>query len=161
MHRARYGEKIWSFHALSISSILLGSPHGYQLRSSLKPILLGFYGAFFTYACLVHLCPLKSISSPSPLSRVGLKLPYHWWHGWWCWQSAHISRWPSSVQLLNSVQLLVTTRIEACQASLSITSSQNIFKLMSIESDMPSSYLILCHPLLLLPSKESRSFPVS
>ena len=40
----------------------------------------------------------------------------------------------------------------ACQASLSITNSQSLLKLMSIELVMPSSYLILCHPLLLLPS---------
>ena len=40
----------------------------------------------------------------------------------------------------------------ACQASLSITSSQGLLKLMSIESVMPSNHLILCHPLLLLPS---------
>ena len=40
----------------------------------------------------------------------------------------------------------------ACQASLSITTSQSLLKLMSIESVMPSNYLILCHPLLLLPS---------
>ena len=40
----------------------------------------------------------------------------------------------------------------ACQASLSITNSQSLFKLMSIESVMPSNHLILCRPLLLLPS---------
>ena len=40
----------------------------------------------------------------------------------------------------------------ACQASLSITNSQRLLKLMSIESVMPSNHLILCHPLLLLPS---------
>ena len=40
----------------------------------------------------------------------------------------------------------------ACQASLSITNSQSLLKLMSIESVMPSNHLILCHPLLLLPS---------
>ena len=40
----------------------------------------------------------------------------------------------------------------ACQASLSITNSQSLLKLMSIESMMPSNRLILCHPLLLLPS---------
>ena len=40
----------------------------------------------------------------------------------------------------------------ACQASMSITSSQSLFKLMSIESVMPSNHLILCRPLLLLPS---------
>ena len=40
----------------------------------------------------------------------------------------------------------------ACQASVSITSSRSLLKLMSMESVMPSSHLILCHPLLLLPS---------
>ena len=62
-------------------------------------------------------------------------------------------RWVfSSVQSLSHVQLLVTLWIAACQASLSITNSQSSFKLMSIESVMPSNHLILCHPLLLLPS---------
>ena len=46
----------------------------------------------------------------------------------------------------------MTTRIEACQASLSITSSQNVLRLMFIESVMSSNHLILCRPLLLLPS---------
>ena len=62
-------------------------------------------------------------------------------------------RWVfSSVQSLSRVQLLVTLWIAACQASLSITNSQSSFKLMSIELVMPSNHLILCHPLLLLPS---------
>ena len=46
----------------------------------------------------------------------------------------------------------VTPWTAACQASLSITSSQSLLKLMSIESWMPSNHLILCHPLLLPPS---------
>ena len=57
----------------------------------------------------------------------------------------------SSVQLLSRVRLLVTPWIAARQASLSITNSQSSPKLMSIESVMPSSHLILCRPLLLLP----------
>ena len=57
----------------------------------------------------------------------------------------------SSVQLLSRVRLFVTTWIAARQASLSITNSRSSLKLMSIESVMPSSHLILCHPLLLLP----------
>ena len=56
----------------------------------------------------------------------------------------------SSVQLLSHVRLFATPWIAACQASLSITNAQSLFKLMSIESVMPSSHLILCHPLLLL-----------
>ena len=57
-----------------------------------------------------------------------------------------------SVQSLNRVWLFVTPWTAACQASLSITNSQSLFKLMSIESVMPSNHLILCQPLLLLPS---------
>ena len=57
-----------------------------------------------------------------------------------------------SVQLLSHVQLFATPWTAACQASLSITNSQSLLKLMSIESVMPSSHLILCRPLLLLPS---------
>ena len=57
----------------------------------------------------------------------------------------------SSVQSL-SVQLFVTWRTEACQAPLSITNSWSLPKLLSIESVMPSNNLILCRPLLLLPS---------
>ena len=58
----------------------------------------------------------------------------------------------SSVQLLSRVQLFVTPWTAACQASLSITNSRSLLKLMSIESVMPSNQLILCHSLLLLPS---------
>ena len=58
----------------------------------------------------------------------------------------------SLVQLLSSVWLFVTTLTTACQASLSITNSWNLPKLMSIESVMRSNHLIHCHPLLLLPS---------
>ena len=56
----------------------------------------------------------------------------------------------SSVQSLSRVQLFVTPWIAARQASLSITNSQSLLKLMSIESVMPSNHLILCCPLLLL-----------
>ena len=56
----------------------------------------------------------------------------------------------SAVQLLSRVQLFSTPWTAAHQASLSITSSQSLFKLMSIESVMPSNHLILCRPLLLL-----------
>ena len=56
------------------------------------------------------------------------------------------------IQLLSRVQLFVTPWTAARQASLSFTISQSWLKLMSIESVMPSKHLILCHPLLLLPS---------
>ena len=58
----------------------------------------------------------------------------------------------SSVQSLSCVRLFATPWTAACQASLSITNSRSLLKLMSIESVMPSSHLILCCPLPLLPS---------
>ena len=57
-----------------------------------------------------------------------------------------------SVQLLSHVRLFVTPWTTACQASLSITNSRSLLKLMSIESVMPSNHLLLCRPLLLPPS---------
>ena len=57
----------------------------------------------------------------------------------------------SSFQCLSHVRLFATPRIAARQAFLSITNSRSSLRLMSIESVMPSSPLILCHPLLLLP----------
>ena len=58
----------------------------------------------------------------------------------------------SSVQSLSCVRLFATPWTTACQASLSITNSQHLLKLRSIKSVMPSNHLVLCSPLLLLPS---------
>ena len=58
----------------------------------------------------------------------------------------------SSVQSFSCVRLFATPWTAACQASLSVTNSQSLLKLMSIESVMPSNHRILCHPLVLLPS---------
>ena len=58
----------------------------------------------------------------------------------------------SSVQSLSRVQLFLTQRTTARQASLTITNSLSLLKLMSIELVMPSNHLTLCHPLLLQPS---------
>ena len=70
----------------------------------------------------------------------------------------HVAFWPyftlhqfSSVQSLSRVRLFATPCIAACQASLSITNSWSSLRFMFMESVMPSSHLILCHPLLLLP----------
>ena len=67
-----------------------------------------------------------------------------------CYLRCHLKI--SSVQSLSCVQLFATPWTAACQASLSITNSQNSLKLMSIKLVMPSNHLILCCPLLLLPS---------
>ena len=68
------------------------------------------------------------------------------------WNKSKLLLFPgsSSVQSLSHVRLFVTPWIAAHQASLSITNSQSLPKLTSIESVMPSTHLILCHPLLLL-----------
>ena len=58
----------------------------------------------------------------------------------------------TSVQLLSRVRLFKILWTASCQASLSITNSRSLPKLMSIESVMPSSHLVLCRPLLLLPA---------
>ena len=71
----------------------------------------------------------------------------------WCFTSLHYNNiiQLSSVQSLSCVRLFATPWIAACQTSLSITNSQSSPKLMCIELVMPSSHLILCRPLLLLP----------
>ena len=67
---------------------------------------------------------------------------------------AHLQILPSFVvvQSVSRIWFFATPWTAACQASLSITISQSLLKLMSIESVMPSNHLILCRPLLLLPS---------
>uniref|UniRef100_A0AC11DEK8 Uncharacterized protein n=1 Tax=Ovis aries TaxID=9940 RepID=A0AC11DEK8_SHEEP len=66
--------------------------------------------------------------------------------------SRQLMRNINSVQSLSRVRLFVTPSTAACQVSLSITNSRRTSKPLSIESVMPSNHLILCHPLLLLPS---------
>ena len=75
------------------------------------------------------------------------------------WQAGSLPL--SSVLLLCCVQFFATPWTPACQASLFITNSWSLVKLMSIESVMPSNHLILCRPLLLLPSifPSIRGFP--
>ena len=67
------------------------------------------------------------------------------------WKTLIVINQFSSVQSLSRVRLFATPWIAACQAFLSITISPSSYKLMSIESVMPSSHLILCRPLFLLP----------
>ena len=73
------------------------------------------------------------------------------YYSWVCYL-ASLNVQFSSVQLLSRALLFATPWTTACQASLSITNSRSLLKLMSIELVMPSNHLILCHPLLLLPS---------
>ena len=119
-------------------------------------------------------CPLLCLPSIFPSIRVfsnesalHIRSPKYWSFSFTISPSSEYSRlisfrtdlilihflflWVSSVQLLSHVLLFVTPWIAARQASLSITNSQSLLKLMSIESVMPSSHLIFCCPLLLLP----------
>ena len=92
-----------------------------------------------------YLC-IKTTLNYSQLSKadiLNLKLSPYWLY------PRKSLRMFTSVQLLNCIQLFVTPWTAARQASLSITNSQSLLKLMSIESVMPSNHLILCHPLLL------------
>ena len=72
-----------------------------------------------------------------------------------CWASCEIQRLSpmhSVSSVVQACRLFATPWTAACQASLSITNSQSLLQLMSIKSVMPSNHLILCRPLLLLPS---------
>ena len=85
---------------------------------------------------------------PSRLQSMGSQRAGHNW----VTNTLRFSVQFSSVQSLSHVWLLATPWTAACQASLSITNSRSLLKLVSIESVMPSNKLILCHPLILLPS---------
>ena len=91
------------------------------------------YPSLFPGVCS-NSCPLNRWCHPTLLSSV---IPFSSF---------------SSVQLLSNLQLFVTPWTAARQASLSITNTRSLLKLVSIELVMPSNHLILCHPLLLLPS---------
>ena len=116
-----------------------------------------FWGAsstlhlLYTLFLLLHQVQLRSSGIRSGrLGTPGLVHPYHDICG--AVESCHLQdpRLFSSVQF-SRVQLFATPWTAAHQASLSITNYQSLLKLMPIESVMPSSHLILCHPLLLLP----------
>ena len=79
------------------------------------------------------------------------------------WESSTDTYTPAAAQSLRHGQLFETPWTAARQASLSITNSQSLPKLISIESVMPSNHLILCRPLLLLSSifPSIRSLPMS
>ena len=101
--------------------------------------------------------PLSFLYLSPPLTLLLLKLPVYFLYGettlnsclYWLF---HFLDMYSSVQSFKHVRVFVTPWAAAHQASLSITNSQSLPKLMSIESVMPSNHLILCHPIPLLPS---------
>ena len=105
---------------------------------------------------MIHLWSVMSRARRHRNCRNPCQLPTLHWHKSLCsllWPhgGCFITSYPS-VQSLSCVWLFATPLTAACQDSLSITIFQSLLKLMSIESVMPSKHLILCHPLLLLPS---------
>ena len=90
---------------------------------------------------------ISALNEPTKYCLASLFLDHikWWWFRWWFTQEILVS------QFLSHVRLCVTPWRVAHQASLSITNSWSLLRLMSIESVMTSSHLILCHPLLLLP----------
>ena len=107
--------------------------------------LFSGYFPFWVLHCPVHCqsaLPLSRRTKQLLHKRPGLRT---------CSSSISLVQF-SSVQSLSCVQLFVTPCTTACQASLSITNSRSLLRLMSVESVMPSNHLILCHPLHLLPS---------
>ena len=127
-------------------SVLPCLPKGIFATQGLNPWLLSLLHWQMGYptsapweAHSMCLCAASSVTSDSvqPYGLLPARLPVHQF---------------SSVQSFSHVRLFVTPWTSACQAYLSITNSQSLLKLMSIESVMSSNYLILCHPLLLLPS---------
>ena len=122
-------------------------PVGKNPRSSTsQPFFLVLSIYFHLYACMhaksLQLCPtLFDSMNCSQQAFLSMRFPrQEYWSGY------------SSVESLSHVQLFVTPWTTAHQASLSITNSQSLLKFMYIKSVMPSNHLILCCPLLLLPS---------
>ena len=93
-----------------------------------------------------------SRGSPQPRNQTGISFIAGGFFTKWAMREALVKVQISSVQLLSHVQLFVTPWIAARKASLSVTNSRSLPKPMSIESVIPSNHLILCLPLLLLPS---------
>ena len=116
------------------------------------------HSQLFLHSCSAHLLSTPGRASCRSLGHHALPpgaqahvVTCHWSYLYYLFWHLYPSDWKfSSVQSLSHVRLFVTPWIAARQASLSITNSRSSLKLMSIESVMPSSYIILCHPFLLL-----------
>ena len=136
-----------------IQSCLLGCGSWAQLPEGVAPPCPGLWGEgpchvgpLQPWAVECSTLPRRHPSPAfSPLSSLSLPLlsptPYQ----------LHVASPFSSVQSLRRVRLFVTPWTAAHQASLSITNSRSLLKLMSVELVMPSNHLILCRPLLFLP----------
>ena len=142
---------ISSFHEETSSLPILFFP-SISLHCSFKKAFLLFFAVFwnsvFSWVYLSLSLLLFHFSS-SAFCKTSSDIHFAFLHtlclGWF--RSS-----PTVVQWLSHVRLFATPCTVVCQASLSFTIYQSLLKLMSIESMMPSNHLILCRPLLLLPS---------
>ena len=137
-----------------------------KIEKHLRSTLIAIFKYSVQFSCSVmsdslqpHGLQHARPSCPSPTPKVYLDLNVLWFqqNAWietkgFSWTYELLNCNISSVQSLSRVQLFATPWTTAHQASLSITNSQSLLKLMSIESVMPYNHLILCRPLLLLPS---------
>ena len=134
---------IHSLLFLTLLSIQESSPG--LSNSQVFPYRVFSYRILPDAVCLLN--DLVCMNVESPL----LGAPAHWFSVKFPFNKT-LSHNISLVQSLSHVQLFATPWTTARQTSLTITNTQSLLKLMSIESVMPSNHLILCHPLLLLPS---------
>ena len=118
-------------------------------------------GFIFPFSlCFLLLFFSQLFLRPPQKTILSFYISFSWGWSWslppvQCHESPFIVLQFSSVQLLSHVQLFVTQWIIAHQASLSITNSRSLLKLISIKSVMTSSHLFLCRPILLLPHRSS------
>ena len=120
--------------------------------------MFSWYLIFLKRSLVFPILLVSSLSLHWLLKKAFLSLLAILWNSAFKWEYLSFSPLPfSSVQSFSRVLLFATPWMATHQASLSITNSRSLPKLMSIESVMPSNHLILCYPLLLLPPIFSRN----
>ena len=145
------------FSQLKLSSFFWFSPKGiyFVFLGQTDPLWKAYQRVFHEFPGFSWKAQqLSYVMNLEPVTmRPGQELRFPAYHfKSWCLVNSHLNKTvqSSSVQLHRHVWLFAMPWIAACQVSLSITNSRRSPKLMCIKSVMPSSYLILCHPLLLL-----------
>ena len=146
---------IWCKKLFFLLSLLLSSCLRHEINVSFAPLCLPKWRSPCNQNSLNALWMLGTVHGCRLTRNMCWGLGEPWFVGeTWQLQLAFAMGYVqfSSFQLLSHVQLFETPWTAARQASLSFTNSWILLKLMSIESVIPSNYLIFCHPLLLLPS---------
>ena len=148
----------WSFNHWTIRVVPIAQFWIMFLMVIFVPLaFLSFYQFISKLSPTLGRFPFDAVRDAPQLSPSGSSCSWNLWPAVTCYPcklvlSTSFSVQFSSVQSLSRVWLFATPRTAAHWASLSITNSQGLLKLMTIESVMPSNHLIFCRPLLLLPS---------